>query len=374
MNPLRRHDRYVLRSFLGTLGATVLFFTSMVVLYDLSDRLERLSRGFSDASARGLSPARILIEYYGTLLPFIWIKIVPVATLVSACLSVTWLSHQNEIAPIVHAGVSSRRVLLPLLLAAAVLAGLEMAARESVVQGLSRRHDDLDRILSERAGRPDRFDEVPHIDSLGGERLSMAAYLPGERRMEEPWITVRSGEAGADYVEAYRYPQLTWDASRKGWIAPQGGTRYLLPRGDTVSSVLPLSATDAVPLHLGPEVIDLTVREGAAMGLSSAEIAELARAYPTQTRFRLLYHEQLSASVSTLVLLLIGLPLCFRLDRRGVLAGFAKTSSMAAIYVVSRTVLLDLGSRETLNPLVAAWSADVVFGVWGGLLWAGLHT
>src|SRR5204862_5997018 len=127
------------------------------------------------------------VEYYATLIPFLWLKILPLASLIAASLCVTWLSRQNELAPLVAAGVPSRRVLAPILLAALALTGAQIYARESFVPSLSRRHDDLHRLL-ERSGRTDRFQDVPHVQDTGGGRLSMSAFVPGVRRMEGAWI------------------------------------------------------------------------------------------------------------------------------------------------------------------------------------------
>src|SRR5207253_3686210 len=139
----------------------------------------------------------LLFEYYATLVPFLWMKILPISVLLAAGLSVTWLARQNELAPLVSAGVPTRRILLPILLAAAALTALQMVARETVVPGLSRRHDDLHRLLTEKKGRPDRFQDVPHVFDTGGGRLSMSAYSPSGRRMEGAWVTFVHDPAAA---------------------------------------------------------------------------------------------------------------------------------------------------------------------------------
>src|SRR5207247_258903 len=141
-------------------GVALLFLTSMVVVYDLADRIDRLPSALERIRQRGLSTSGVLVEYYATLIPFLWLKILPLASLIAASLCVTWLSRQNELAPLVAAGVPSRRVLAPILLAALALTGAQVYARESFVPSLSRRHDDLHRLL-ERSGRTDRFQDVP---------------------------------------------------------------------------------------------------------------------------------------------------------------------------------------------------------------------
>jgi lipopolysaccharide export system permease protein len=125
----RRHDGYVLRSFLSALGSALLFLTALVIVYDLAERLDRLPDAWKAIRSTGRSPAGALVEYYATLVPFLWLKILPVAVLLAAGLSVTWLARANELAPLVNAGVPSRRVLRPILLAGVLLVVFQWAAR-----------------------------------------------------------------------------------------------------------------------------------------------------------------------------------------------------------------------------------------------------
>jgi lipopolysaccharide export system permease protein len=371
----RRHDRYVLRAFLAALGVALLVLTGIVVIYDLADRLNRLPKALAGVRAQGLSPGAALAEYYLTFVPFLWLKILPLAVLLAAGLAITWLGRQNELAPLVSAGVPSRRVLLPVLLATVLLAGGQAWARETVAPRLSRRHDDLHTLLFERRGRLGRFADVPHLRDPSGGRLTVAAYVPAERRMEGVWITfVHDPSAGGERT-AYRYALLEWDAAVGRWVAPRGGTRRVLSTEHTGTAVRSLGPDDPVPLRMSPSLVELTVREGAAMGLSSAEIRDLADAHPDRTRFRLLLHEQAAGSVSTVVLLLVGLPLVHHLRRRrGGLRVVAGVVAVCAGYFVTSTFATDLGSRGTLNPVLAAWVADVVFGALGLVLWATMDS
>jgi lipopolysaccharide export system permease protein len=370
----RRHDGYVLRAFLGALGVALLFLTSMVVVYDLADRIDRLPGALDRIHQRGLSATGVLLEYYATLIPFLWLKILPLASLIAASLCVAWLTRQNELAPLVAAGVPSHRVLAPILAAAVALTAAQVLARETFVPALSRRHDDLHRLLSERPGRADRFQDVPHVQDTGGGRLSMSGFVPGSRRMEGAWITFVSDPAAGGGRTAYRYSRIEWDAAASHWVAPQGGTRWTLRRDSAETPVVPLAAADPVPLQMPPSLIELTLRESAALGLSSTEIAELAEAYPTRTRFRLLYHQQLAAPAATLVLLLLGLPFVYHVGRRRSFRPFVATLGLVSLYFVAGAVCSDLGARGALNPVVGAWAAAVVFGALGIVLFLDLET
>jgi hypothetical protein len=214
----------------------------------------------------------VIAEYYATLMPFLWIRILPVAGVIAAGATFTWLARQNELVPLVTSGIPTRRIVLPVLLAATGLAGLQTFVREAFVPRLSRRHHDLHRILSD--DRPERLKDVQHIQDTGGGRLSMAAYLPRTRRIEGAWITFPRDASQGGRTVVLRYPVLRWDEPSSRWVADRGGERRVLEPRETGAAAALLGPADAVPLALEPSLLELTLREGAALGFSSGEIAK----------------------------------------------------------------------------------------------------
>lgn len=373
MTFLRRHDRYVLRSFLAALGTAILFLSSLVIIYDLADRIDKLPKRADGLKALGYVPGWVVAEYYATLLPFLWIRILPVAGVIAAGATFTWLARQNELVPLVSSGIPTRRIVLPVLLAATVLAAAQSFVREAWVPRLSRRHHDLHRLLSD--DRPERLKDVQHIQDTGGGRLSMAAYLPRSRRMEGAWITFPKDEGQGGRTVVMRYPVLQWSESDGRWVAERGGERRVLEPREAGAAAALLGPNDPVPLALEPSLLELTLREGAALGFSSGEIAKLARANPEKVRFTLLLHRQWASPFAGVVLLLLSLPLAIHLGRRvPFLPQFAKTVASTAIFFTVDSLVTDMGARGALNPIVAAWTATVVFGAWGLVQVASMET
>ena len=368
----RRHDGYVLRAFLGAFGAALLFLTSMAVLWDLADRIAKLEGASETIRAAGETPLMVVLEYYATLIPFIWLRILPIAVLLAGALAVVWLCRQNELQPLVTAGVPVRRALMPILLAGLVLAVAQVAVREWVVPSLAKRNDRLQRLISER--KPDKVQKVQHVLDAAGGRLSMAAYVPRDRRMENLWITFLRGDPADGRPAAYRYPSLVWDEGRRAWVAEQGGERLLLEPENTGAVTILVPAGSAAPLRVDPTLLELTLRQSAALGLSSAEIKELARANPENRRLELTLQQQVTGPLSTIVLLLLGLPFAVRLGKRGVPRGFLMSMLLVALYFFTDSVAGDLGARGTLQPVAAAWLSTVLFGALGVALFAGVES
>lgn len=377
MTLVRRHDLYVGKAFLATLLAAVAILSTMVIIYDVAERLDKLSKASSLLARQHRDAKALLVEYYATLLPFLWMKLLPTACLLAAGLTITWLARQNELVPLVTSGIPSRRVLGPVFaVAGAVVLGLSVA-RETIVPGLSRRHDDLHRLFSD-PDRPntDEIHDVGHFDDLEGGRLSMATFVLSTQRIESAYLVFRRDPGAGGRTVVRRYPVLDWDPAAKRWRAPRGGERRVLEPEETGADVSAIAPSEPVPLRADPRLLELRIRQGVAMGLSSREIRELAAAAPGDAaRFELLLHQQWAQPFGTLVMLALGLPFAFRLGRRRpVFRAFGATLGLVAAYLFCDSVSTDMGARGALSPLVAAWGAHVVFGALGLALMSGIES
>ena len=76
----RKHDRYVFRAFLSSLGAVLFFFSVIIVVLDSAERVRRLTRYWDRIVEGGRHPLMVLGEYYATLLPFLWVRLMPFGT------------------------------------------------------------------------------------------------------------------------------------------------------------------------------------------------------------------------------------------------------------------------------------------------------
>src|SRR5204863_4711955 len=112
------------------------FLSLLVVVYDLADRMADLKKARDAIAASGRTVLGVHVEYYLTLLPFVWSKLLPFAALIAAGFTFTWLARQNELAPIVTAGVPTLRLVAPILATAVLAAGIQSVARETSIPAL----------------------------------------------------------------------------------------------------------------------------------------------------------------------------------------------------------------------------------------------
>src|SRR5260370_13301124 len=139
-------DRYVIRNFVQVYLYCIAGFTSIWLIFDVSDNIST----FIDQHV----PLSLVIRYYATQIPQVFIILLPVSLLLSLLFALRRMSRSNEIVSMLTAGVSLPRVLLPLIGMGLLTVAASMALNYSVAA-----HSELARkaFLSEAQSRPGRY-------------------------------------------------------------------------------------------------------------------------------------------------------------------------------------------------------------------------
>ena len=359
---IRRHDRYIVKSFWGTFVAVLLFISVIVLVMELSDRADRLARYWHDIKKAGYDPLALIVRYYATFFPFVWTQLIPICAPVAACMCLTRLSRRGELTPLLVSGISMRRAVLPIVLSSVVIAGVLIVMQVVLVPSLSRENMRMQRLLGKQ--NPHRSANIAPYHDSGGHRLSMGAYNPIESRMENVFLT-QWGKDGYDAIRTY--PSLEWNQERKGWFAPFGGT--LIPRRDDAPGSVrrPIEKGARAPLNDSRRLMEISLTRAGRLGVSFDEVDALIEANPNDTRYRLMRHQLWTQPLSVIVLLLLALPFCTHVGRRksSALPGILNAMGVAALYFGAGYVASLLARTLGLNPVVMAWLPTVIFGSLG---------
>lgn len=368
---MRLHDRYVLKMFFSTFAAVLFFFTAIVVVIDLADGMMKFSRQWDAVRELGYNPGLLLLEYYATLVPFIWLRIMPFAVAIAAAFSLARLGRHNELDALIVGGVSQRRAVLPILAAGVMATGVMLAVQEDAVAPIARRHAVLQRIMEKKS--PDRVSRVPHMRDPTGATVAMNAFLPLAQKMEAVWIG-RWGKEGLD--EVYWYPELAWDASTEAWVASQGGERIPYVGAPTGAVREGIAVGAEAPLLLSLAFVESAIGAAEMAVRSSREARALMAAHPDDVRPVVAYHQSLAASVSTISLLLLVFPFAMRIGHRkkSSLPGMAAALALGGASFAASYVGGNVATMGVWNPVVVAWLPTILFGSLGGALYLTLDS
>jgi lipopolysaccharide export system permease protein len=118
-------NRYVLREHLGPLLFALTALTSLLLLNYIAKR-------FGQLVGKGLE-WKVIAEFFFLSIPFTVAMTIPMAVLVAVLYAFSRLAAENEITAFKASGVSVRRLLAPVLVAAAVLAVLMVGFNDQVL-------------------------------------------------------------------------------------------------------------------------------------------------------------------------------------------------------------------------------------------------
>ena len=118
-------DRYLLRQFLQTFLICFCSLTGLYVIFDLFTNLEEFLRS-AEKSGSLLS---LMGSYYSFRAILFFDRTSGLLTLVAAMFTATWIQRHNEMTALMAAGISRLRVVVPVIVAAVVIAFLSAANR-----------------------------------------------------------------------------------------------------------------------------------------------------------------------------------------------------------------------------------------------------
>src|SRR5690606_14673501 len=115
-NPMKLSiiDRYIIRKYLGTFVFTMAIFTVVMVIFDVSERLD-------DFLEHKAPLSKIIFEYYAGFIPFYLNFLSPLINFIAVIFFTAKMADQTEIVPILSCGMSFNRFLRPYMISAGLI-------------------------------------------------------------------------------------------------------------------------------------------------------------------------------------------------------------------------------------------------------------
>jgi lipopolysaccharide export system permease protein len=107
-------DRYIINKYLGTFVFTLMIFTVISVVFDISEHLDNFL-------SKNATFEQIAFQYYAGFIPFYINMLSPLINFLAVIFFTAKMANQTEIVPILSAKVSFNRFLKPYFMAATVI-------------------------------------------------------------------------------------------------------------------------------------------------------------------------------------------------------------------------------------------------------------
>jgi len=358
-------DEYILREFVAMFALVLAGFVLLMIVFTFFDLVGDILRNHIALSIVG--------EYLLNLTPSMLYLITPLAVLIAALVTFGVMNRNSEIIAIKATGISLYRLIIPIVTMAVVLAAALFFFDQYYLPQANRKQEAL---RNEIKGRPTQTYLHPEQKWMFGQKP-----LPGEPgriyyyeffdpdRIEFANLSVFEFDTTTFQLTRRIFAKrVVWNADAGGWTFENGWVRDV--EGANVKDYRTFLETSFPSIHATPDYFKKEAVPSDEMNFGQLDryIRDLQQSGFDTKRLSVALWHKLSYPLITVVMAVLAIPFALSMGRRGSITGVAVAIAVALAYMVIDNLFGAMGNVNYLPAAMAAWSADVLFGLVGGYL------
>ncbi|WP_263358073.1 LPS export ABC transporter permease LptF [Acidicapsa ligni] len=357
-------DEYVLREFFKMFVMVLAGFVLMLLVFTFFDLVGDILRNRTPLSTVG--------QYLVNLTPSMIYQITPLSVLVAVLVTFGVLNKTSELTAMKATGISLYRLVIPVLVIAAILAGGLFAFDQFYLPQANQKQEALRNIIKgkpaqttlrpdqkwifgqQRTGQPSRIFYYQFFDSDQDAfaNLSIFEFDPKTFALSKRIFATRA----------------MWNDDTHVWQFENGWERSF--QGANQTGFREFQKANFAEIREEPGYFKKESLQSQEMNFGQLQryIGDLQQSgFDTMTLRVQLYHK-LAYPLVTIVMTVLAIPFAISMGKRGSLTGIAWAIGIALSYWVVAGLLDAMGSHNYLPAALAAWSPDILFGLTGGYL------
>jgi lipopolysaccharide export system permease protein len=365
-------DRQLIYSYLKAYLICLVSLLGLYVVVDLFMNIDDFA-----GQGGGLGGAlKHIATYYGIQLTVIFDRLCEVIALLAAMFTIAWVQRNNELVPLLSAGVSTQRVVRPVLFASCLMLGLSVVNQELIIPRLGN-------VIMFARDDPDGEREMLVTATYDTNRivLSGSTAVRHEKLVKDFGCNIPEdiGPGTPLHLRAKEARYVPRDPERPsrtgGWMltGTKPGELERWSRTEILEPVAPgkyFLYTEAVDFdtltrdrkwfHRAP-----TLQIYQELGrVESNRLASMA----------VLFHMRLTRPILGIILVFLGLSVILRDQNRNVFISAGLCLGLCALFFAAGLGCKYLGEKEFLSPALAAWLPVLFFGPLAFVMFDAVHT
>jgi lipopolysaccharide export system permease protein len=364
-------DRQLIRGYFKAYAVCLTSLLSLYVVVDLFTNLDDFATGGVVAAAKRIG------TYYGYRITKIFDLLCEAIILLAAMFTVAWMQRNNEQLPLLSAGVSTRRIVAPVLVSACMMLSLAVLNQELVIPRVGDK-------LNNPKNDPDGEKEVgvvhgayePNGIHIEGGVASRKALTVKPFRCLIPaslaGTLIHLNAAEAHYI-AHGQRQGVWELT--------GVTQAGAPAEITSVDPKVLEFVDKGRYLLHTREVDfdaLTRQPNWYLFASTTRLYQELQKPDTnrqvQVAMAVLFHMRMTRPLLGILLVVMGLAMILRDQNRNVILSTGGCLVLCGVFFAMIQACKMLGEHDILSPALAAWCPVILFGPFAFVLFDSVHT
>jgi len=352
-------DDYVLRDFGMNLAMVLSVFLMLLLVFTLFELL-------GDILRNGISPI-VVGEYLLNVSPYFVYNITPLSMLLAVLITLGVMQRTNEITAIKTTGISIYRIVMPMMVASALLATGLFFADQFYLPHANKRQDALRNMIK---GKPAQTYLNPDRKWIFGQHSDIYYYelFDPDRDQFGRLAVFQFDPVTFQLTKRIYADRAHWEDSLQRWVCTQGWTRDL--RGPAIDDYRTFDVATFPILSEPPTYFKKEVKQSSEMNYQELRryIHDLQQSGFDVVRLKVQLEKKLAFPIITLVMAVLAIPFALSAGRRGAITGVAVAVGIAVVYWTVAGLFEAMGNISQLPPVLAAWSPDLIFALLGGYL------
>lgn len=344
-------DLYIIRKFLGTFFFCLVLILCIVVVFDVSEKLEKFIE--NDAPVKA-----IIFDYYMNFIPYFANVFSSLFTFISVIFFTSKMAYDSEIIAILSTGISFKRFLYPYFISACIIAVFSFVLGGFIIPNANQKRIQFqEQFMGKKYSN--RESNI-HRQIAPGIFIYMSSYSVASNMGYDFSIEKFEGDTLKSKLISSR---IAWDKEKEKWIITNwklrelDGDKEAYTMGKQLDTLLgfmpsefsedPSRIKEQLTLPELEEYIDRMKLRG------SSNVVE----------FQIEKYKMWANTFATFILTLIGVSISSRKIRGGMGFHLGLGLLLSFSYILFMQFSTVFATNGNMNPLLAVWIPNILFSV-----------
>lgn len=338
-------DWYIIKKFLGTYFFSIILILAIVVMFDINEKLDAFLRA---------PLSETIFDYFFSFLPYFANQFSPLFVFIAVIFFTSKMASHSEIIAIMASGVSFRRLLVPYMLAACVIAGLTFYLSNYMIPPTNEKR----MAFTNKYVKNKQVVEGSNIQFLiAKNEVGYIGHYDAKTKTGTTFTLDKYD--GKTLVSRLNARSVVYDTLNR-WtvhdytIRDLNGMREVIRNGKQLDTIIPIEPRDFIISKNDHEL--LTTPE-----LADYIKKQKARGVANITQFEIEKERRYAMTAAAFILTLIGMSLSARKVKNGMGINIGIGLVLSFTYILFSTVTSSFAVSGATSPFVAMWIPNVVY-------------
>ena len=350
---LKRLDRYIIVKFIGTYVFAIMLIISLAIVFDVNENLNKFAEYHAPLRA-------IVFDYYANFVPYFSNLFSPLFVFIAVIFFTSKLAGNSEIAAMLAAGVSFKRLLRPYMFSCVLIAMLSYYLSAYVIP-----HGTVIRQNFEV-----KYKNKTNITSAENVQLQVGkgiiAYIQHyDNNMKKGYgfsLDKFENKKLVSHMTAMEIQYDTISDTKYHWTVRNWKIRRLKGLREHIESGV---KCDTI---IQMEPTDLVYSRGQQETFTSPELKDyiskqINRGSSNVVQYQVEYHKRIASSFASFILTIIGFSLSSRKRKGGMGLYLGIGLALSFTYIMLQTVSSTFAINAGFPPMLAAWVPNILFAL-----------